>query len=75
MLLRMVARVVNVHEAKTHLSRLLRDVEEGEEIVIARGGKSVARIVREPANAVPVFGTDDGLGYIAADFDADMELP
>ena len=68
----MGARVVNVHETKTHLSRLLRDVEAGDEIVIARAGKSVARIVREPDNPVPVFGTDEGLGYIADDFDAEL---
>ena len=36
---------VNVHEAKTHLSRLLVRVEAGEEIVIARSGKPVARLV------------------------------
>ena len=35
-----------MHEAKTHLSRLLRRVAAGEEIVIARGGKPVARLVR-----------------------------
>ena len=36
---------VNVHEAKTHLSRLLLQVEAGEEVVIARNGKPVARLV------------------------------
>jgi prevent-host-death family protein len=36
--------VVNVHEAKTHLSQLLARVEAGEEIVIARAGKPVARL-------------------------------
>jgi prevent-host-death family protein len=36
---------VNVHEAKTHLSRLLERVEAGEEIVLARNGKAVARLV------------------------------
>jgi prevent-host-death family protein len=36
---------VNVHEAKTHLSRLLERVERGEEIVIARAGKPVAKLV------------------------------
>ena len=36
---------INVHEAKTHLSRLLVRVEAGEEIVIARSGKPVARLV------------------------------
>lgn len=35
---------VNVHEAKTNLSRLLARVEAGEEIVIARGGKPIARL-------------------------------
>ena len=36
---------VNVHEAKTHLSRLLARVEDGEEIIIARNGKPVAWLV------------------------------
>ena len=36
---------VNVHEAKTHLSRLLERVRAGEEIVIARGGEPCARLV------------------------------
>ncbi len=38
-------RIVNVHEAKTHLSRLLDDVEAGEEIVLARAGRPCARLV------------------------------
>ncbi len=38
--------IVNVHEAKTNLSRLLAQVEAGEEVVIARNGKPVARLVR-----------------------------
>ena len=37
--------MVNVHEAKTQLSRLLERVEAGEEIIIARAGKPVARLV------------------------------
>ncbi len=37
---------VNVHEAKTNLSRLLAQVEAGEEVVIARSGTPVARLVR-----------------------------
>jgi prevent-host-death family protein len=36
---------VNVHEAKTHLSRLLKRVEAGEEIIVARAGKPVAKLV------------------------------
>ena len=35
---------VNIHEAKTHLSRLLERVSDGEEIVIAKAGKPVARL-------------------------------
>jgi len=37
---------VNVHEAKTHLSRLLERVQAGEEVVIARAGTPVAKLVR-----------------------------
>lgn len=37
--------VTNVHEAKTHFSKLLERVAEGEEIVIAKAGKPVARLV------------------------------
>lgn len=40
---------VNVHQAKTQLSQLLADVEAGEEIVIARAGKPIARLVAETA--------------------------
>lgn len=37
-------QTINVHEAKTHLSKLLESVEQGEEIIIARAGKPVARL-------------------------------
>jgi prevent-host-death family protein len=40
-----MARVVNVHEAKTHLSRLLEDVRAGEEIVVAKNGIPCAKLV------------------------------
>ncbi len=36
---------VNVHEAKTHLSRLLEEVADGKEITIAKAGKPIARLV------------------------------
>jgi prevent-host-death family protein len=39
-------KTVNVHEAKTHLSALLSEVERGEDVVIARNGTPVARLVR-----------------------------
>ena len=41
-----MARTVNVHDAKTELSRLLAEVEAGEDVVIARRGKPVARLVQ-----------------------------
>ncbi|MCC5997123.1 MAG: type II toxin-antitoxin system prevent-host-death family antitoxin [Oceanicaulis sp.] len=46
-----MARTVTVHEAKTHLSRLLRAVEAGEEIIIARGRTPVARLSPAPPAA------------------------
>ncbi|MBX6395378.1 MAG: type II toxin-antitoxin system Phd/YefM family antitoxin [Alicyclobacillaceae bacterium] len=62
--------VVNVHEAKTHFSKLLARAEAGEEIVIAKAGKPVARLVpyRElPEKRVP--GTAKGLMVVGEDFD------
>jgi prevent-host-death family protein len=61
---------VNVHEAKTHLSRLLERVERGQEIVIARAGKPVARLV--PLVATPrqrPIGRDKGKIWISPKFD------
>ncbi|MGR9108433.1 MAG: type II toxin-antitoxin system Phd/YefM family antitoxin [Gammaproteobacteria bacterium] len=63
---------VNVHEAKTRLSRLLEQVESGEEIVIARNGKPVALLSRYiPVSHVPRRpGRLKGRIRIAEDFDA-----
>jgi prevent-host-death family protein len=64
---------VNVHEAKTHLSQLLRRVAAGEEIVIARAGKPVARLVPAEMPRKPrVLGADRGKIWIADDFDAPL---
>ncbi len=64
---------VNIHSAKTHLSRLLERVEAGEEIVIARAGKPVARLVPWTPERTPrVLGQFAGQVRIADDFD---ELP
>lgn len=61
---------INVHEAKTHLSRLLSRVEKGEEIIIARAGRPVARLVAWQRPAQPrVLGQDAGRVRIADDFD------
>jgi prevent-host-death family protein len=66
------AQVVNVHQAKTHLSRLLERVAEGEEITIAKAGKPVARLVPIRA-AKRQLGMDASSDfYIADDFDAPM---
>ncbi|MGI9050002.1 MAG: type II toxin-antitoxin system Phd/YefM family antitoxin [Rubrobacteraceae bacterium] len=66
----MAHKVVNIHEAKTHLSRLLERVDEGEEIVIARAGRPVARLV--PARERPVRrepGSASGRVVVGEDFD------
>ena len=63
---------VNVHEAKTHLSRLLLRVAGGEEIVIARAGKPIARLVPFEPKTRRVIGQDDGLFKIPDDFDAPL---
>ena len=60
---------VNVHEAKTHLSRLLRRVEAGEEIVIARDGAPVARLVPARPSTDRELGRDRGLYTVPANFD------
>jgi prevent-host-death family protein len=66
-----VTQPVNIHEAKTHFSKLLARVMRGEEIVIAKAGKPVARLVpeRPPALARRVPGIDKGKLKIADDFD------
>ena len=50
---------VNVHEAKTNLSRLLAQVEAGEDVVIARNGKPVARLVEyQPKGKAAIRGLE-----------------
>jgi prevent-host-death family protein len=68
----MPKKTVNVHEAKTHLSKLLEQVESGGEIVIARAGRPVARLVPFARPGKRVLGGDAGLGAIAPDFDAPL---
>jgi prevent-host-death family protein len=64
---------VNIHEAKTHLSRLLERVEAGEEIVIARAGKPVARLTPfEKAASSRKPGTGKGEIRVGDDFDDDL---
>lgn len=54
-------RTINVQDAKTQLSRLLRDVEAGEEIAIARAGQVMAHLVRAPQPSGRQFGHFEGL--------------
>jgi prevent-host-death family protein len=64
---------VNVHEAKTHLSRLLERVAAGEEILISKAGKPMAKLTplsKPQANRVP--GLDKGVIQIPDDFDAPL---
>jgi prevent-host-death family protein len=66
-------RKVNIHEAKTHLSKLLEHLKEGEEIIIAKAGEPVARLVpvkERPVKRAP--GSAKGKISIAPDFDAPL---
>lgn len=61
---------VNMHEAKTHLSRLVARVEAGEEITIARAGRPVARLVAPETQRPPrTLGLWKGRVRIPDDFD------
>ncbi len=61
---------INLHEAKTHLSRLIDRAAAGEEIVIARSGKPVARLIAFNRDATPrQLGRMRGLINVADDFD------
>lgn len=64
---------INIHEAKTHLSRFVDQAAAGEEIIIARAGKSVARLV--PLEALPTrrkLGLFKGTLNVPDDFDAPL---
>lgn len=64
---------VNVHEAKTHLSKLLTRVAAGEEIVISKAGKPVARLVPWKQNVKQrTPGLDSGLMTVPDDFDSPL---
>ncbi|HSF15084.1 MAG TPA: type II toxin-antitoxin system Phd/YefM family antitoxin [Vicinamibacteria bacterium] len=62
---------MNVHEAKTHLSKLLERVESGEEVVIARNGKAVAKLVPYKAKRRRP-GSMKGKIRLQPDFDAPL---
>lgn len=66
-------RNVNIHEAKTHFSKLVDTAMHGEEIIIAKAGKPVARLVplREAVRKIQ-FGLMQGEVEIAENFDAPL---
>lgn len=66
-------KTVNVHEAKTHLSRLLEEVEAGQEVIIARAGRPVARLMAlQPARPPRQLGALAGLYAVPEDWDAPL---
>jgi len=69
---------INIHAAKTNLSKLIERVERGEEIMISRNGKPVAQLMpyRETASSKPrEFGQLAGQIFFAPDYDeADAEI-
>lgn len=66
-------RTINIHEAKTHLSRLVDEVSAGEELTIAKAGKPLARLVPiRPPKRVRKPGFLKGKIRIASDFDAPL---
>ncbi len=69
-------KIVNVHEAKARLSEYLAAVERGEEIVIARRNKPVAKLVlvepERPARRRP-WGLAKGMGHVPDDFNEPLD--
>ncbi len=63
---------VNIHEAKTHFSKLLRRVAAGEEIIISKAGQPVAKMVPISGRAPRRFGIDRGVFEVPDDFDAPL---
>ncbi|MHB0981089.1 MAG: type II toxin-antitoxin system Phd/YefM family antitoxin [Thermoleophilia bacterium] len=69
----MPSAFVNIYEAKTQLSRLVDRAAAGEEILIARHGRPLAKLSRlEPGRRAIVFGLLEGHIEIADDFDAPL---
>jgi prevent-host-death family protein len=69
-----VAKTVNIHEAKTHFSRLVEEAAAGREIIIARAGKAVARLVPLAEKPAPKrFGLLKGQFRVPTDFNAPLD--
>ncbi len=68
-----MTKSVGVHEAKTHLSRLLDEVAAGEEVLITRRGQPAARLVAMATGTPRAFGLDRGRLTVPEDFDAPLD--
>ena len=68
-------QTVNIHEAKTQLSKLLEQVQSGEEIIIAKAGTPVARMIpyTPPKRKITPPGAMKGELWIADDFDEPLD--
>jgi len=65
---------VNIHEAKTHLSKLIREVMNGEEVVIAKGNKPVVKLTTiQGNNAERKLGSAKGKIFISKDFETPLD--
>jgi prevent-host-death family protein len=62
----------NIHEAKTQLSKLLERVAAGEEVIIAKAGVPVARLIPAASVQERPLGTEQGRVFVADDFDAPL---
>lgn len=68
-----MAKIVNIHEAKTHLSKIVDEVAAGNEVIIAKAGKPLARLA--PISASPrkkTLGLLKGKIKVADDFNAPL---
>ena len=66
---------VTIHEAKTHLSRLIKEALQGEEIVIAKGKDPLVKLtpVKKPSQRRTIGGNEEFVQYISEDFDESLE--
>lgn len=69
-----MSRVINIHEAKTHLSRIIDEVAEGSEVVIAKAGKPMARLNPvTPVTRPKKLGLLKGKIKVPDDFNAPLD--
>ena len=66
-------RTVNIHEAKTQFSKLIARVEEGEEILIARDGTPVAKLVAPDISSDDFIGRLEGIVRVVGDIESPIE--